>query len=165
MQIGEKGTNLQRSLTCSPCSPITPRHRFQSIALSNVVPTHVENFPENGLARQPLRGAFSMYQHGELQTKAYHGRPDRKLSRESEPPHLRVYVTNDTSDVYEDQLIRAARDDTGHFQPTLILLGLRLGIDNVTSVYWDGLRAALQWPQSVGVAGYVPPQRKPRETG
>lgn len=65
-------------------------------------------------------------------------------------------MTNDTSDVYEDQLIQLARNKTGQFQPTLILLGLRLGIEQVTSVYWDGLRAALKYPQSVGVAGYVP---------
>jgi cysteine protease ATG4 len=66
-----------------------------------------------------------------------------------------VYVTNDTSDVYEDQFMRQARGESGRFQPTLILLGLRLGIEQVTSVYWDGLRAALQYPQSVGIAGYA----------
>jgi cysteine protease ATG4 len=64
-------------------------------------------------------------------------------------------VTNDTSDVYEDQLMRLAKSKTGQFQPTLILLGLRLGIEQVTSVYWDGLRSVLKYPQSVGVAGYV----------
>lgn len=89
----------------------------------------------------------------------------RKLSSDSETPHVRVYVTNDTSDVYEDQFTRLARDGTGDFQPTLILLGLRLGIENITSVYWDGLRAVLQLPQSVGVAGYVSPQRPERESG
>lgn len=73
---------------------------------------------------------------------------------ESEP-RLRVYLTNDTPDVYEDQFERQARDETGHIQPTLILLGLRLGIEHITSVYWDGLRAALQYPQSMGVAGCV----------
>lgn len=41
----------------------------------------------------------------------------------------------------------------GQIQPTLILMGLRLGIDHVTSVYWDGLQATLQYPQSVGIAG------------
>lgn len=65
-------------------------------------------------------------------------------------------MTNDTSDVYEDQLIQLARNKNGQFQPTLILLGIRLGIEQVTSVYWDGLREALKYPQSVGIAGYVP---------
>jgi cysteine protease ATG4 len=78
------------------------------------------------------------------------------LSNECENAKLRVYVTNDTSDVYEDQFMRQARGESGRFQPTLILLGLRLGIEQVTSVYWDGLRAALQYPQSVGIAGGRP---------
>lgn len=64
-------------------------------------------------------------------------------------------MTNDTSDVYEDRFTRLAGDEAGRIQPTLILLGLRLGIEHITSVYWDGLRAALQFPQSVGIAGYV----------
>jgi cysteine protease ATG4 len=68
-------------------------------------------------------------------------------------PNLRVYVTSDTSDVYEDKFTQVARDQTGRMQPTLILLGIRLGIDHITPVYWDGLRAALQYPQSVGIAG------------
>lgn len=77
----------------------------------------------------------------------------RLLSNTQEPPMLRVYVTKDTSDVYEDQFIRLASDQSGKIQPTLILMGVRLGIDHVTSVYWDGLQAALQYPQSVGIAG------------
>ncbi|KAB8245266.1 putative cysteine protease atg4 [Aspergillus flavus] len=68
----------------------------------------------------------------------------------------RVYVTNDTSDVYEDSFLRVARSGSGSIQPTLILLGTRLGIDNVTPVYWDGLKAVLQLPQSVGIAGGRP---------
>ena len=48
-----------------------------------------------------------------------------------------------------------ARDDSGRIRPTLILLGTRLGIDHVTPVYWDALKATLQYPQSVGIAGYV----------
>ncbi|GAB1196107.1 Cysteine protease atg4 [Aspergillus pseudonomiae] len=68
----------------------------------------------------------------------------------------RVYVTNDTSDVYEDSFLRVARSGSGSIQPTLILLGTRLGIDNVTPVYWEGLKAVLQLPQSVGIAGGRP---------
>ncbi len=77
----------------------------------------------------------------------------RMLSSTQEPPKLRAYVTKDTSDVYEDQFIRLASDQNGQIQPTLILMGVRLGIDHVTSVYWDGLQAALRYPQSMGIAG------------
>jgi hypothetical protein len=48
-----------------------------------------------------------------------------------------------------------SRDEKGTVRPTLILLGLRLGIDRITAVYWNGLKAVLQLPQSVGIAGYV----------
>lgn len=75
------------------------------------------------------------------------------LSNTQEPPTLRVYVTKDTSDVYEEQFIRLASNQSGQIQPTLILMGVRLGIDHVTSVYWDGLQEVLQYPQSVGIAG------------
>ena len=68
---------------------------------------------------------------------------------------LRVYVTNDTSEVYQDKFMSVARNNSGVFQPTLILLGTRLGINHITPVYWDGLKAALQFPQSVGIAGYT----------
>ncbi|OQE12009.1 hypothetical protein PENFLA_c065G00835 [Penicillium flavigenum] len=78
------------------------------------------------------------------------------LSTQSEVPQLRVYVTNDTSDVYEDKFAHVAHDESGRIQPTLILIGTRLGIDNVTPAYWDGLRAALTYPQSVGIAGGRP---------
>lgn len=78
------------------------------------------------------------------------------LSSQCEHPKLRVYITNDSSEVYEDRFIQIACEDSGHIQPTLILLGIRLGIDHITPVYWDGLKAALQYPQSVGIAGGRP---------
>lgn len=82
---------------------------------------------------------------------------DRALSNQCEHPKLRVYITNDSSEVYEDRFIQIACEGSEHIKPTLILLGIRLGIDHVTPVYWDGLKAALQYPQSVGIAGYVIP--------
>jgi cysteine protease ATG4 len=39
------------------------------------------------------------------------------------------------------------------FHPTLVLVGTRLGLDKITPVYWEALIAALQMPQSVGIAG------------
>ncbi|CAK40930.1 hypothetical protein CBS63078_6240 [Aspergillus niger] len=78
------------------------------------------------------------------------------LSSQCGNPTLKVYVSNDTSEVYQDKFMDIARNTSGAFQPTLILLGTRLGIDNITPVYWDGLKAALQFPQSVGIAGGRP---------
>ncbi|CAN6666770.1 hypothetical protein TRVA0_038S00958 [Trichomonascus vanleenenianus] len=42
------------------------------------------------------------------------------------------------------------------FKPTLVLLGIRLGIDNVNPVYWQSLKSLLEYPQSVGIAGGRP---------
>ncbi|GKT39926.1 putative cytochrome b5 [Colletotrichum spaethianum] len=66
---------------------------------------------------------------------------------------LRVYSTGDGPDVYEDKFMKIAKPDGSQFHPTLILVGTRLGIDKITPVYWEALIAALQMPQSVGIAG------------
>ncbi|OAA54482.1 cysteine protease ATG4 [Niveomyces insectorum RCEF 264] len=70
---------------------------------------------------------------------------------------LRVYATGDLPDVYEDSFFKIARPGPGDdFCPTLILVGTRLGIDKVNTVYWEALTSALQMPQSVGIAGGRP---------
>ncbi|KAK1584723.1 peptidase family C54 [Colletotrichum navitas] len=69
---------------------------------------------------------------------------------------LRVYSTGDGPDVYEDKFMKIAKPDGSKFHPTLILVGTRLGIDKITPVYWEALIAALQMPQSVGIAGGRP---------
>ncbi|KAG9202177.1 Cysteine protease atg4 [Epicoccum nigrum] len=69
---------------------------------------------------------------------------------------LKVYVSGDGADVYEDKLKQIAVDDDGNWQPTLILVGTRLGIDKITPVYWEALKAALQMKQSIGIAGGRP---------
>lgn len=79
----------------------------------------------------------------------------RALSSQCDDPKIRVYVTDDTSEVYEDRFMNVAREGSSRISPTLILLGIRLGIDHVTPVYRDGLKTALQYPQSVGIAGYI----------
>lgn len=66
---------------------------------------------------------------------------------------LRVYVSGDGADVYEDKLRQIAVDDDGKWHPTLILVGTRLGIDKITPVYWEALKASLQIPQAIGIAG------------
>ncbi|KAK5114300.1 hypothetical protein LTR62_002551 [Meristemomyces frigidus] len=71
---------------------------------------------------------------------------------------LRVYSRPDDSDVYADSLFATAglKDADNAFQPTLIVLGVRLGIDRITPVYHSALKAALEMPQSVGIAGGRP---------
>nr|POF15279.1 putative cysteine protease atg4 [Quercus suber] len=71
---------------------------------------------------------------------------------------LRVYARPDDGDVYVDSLLTtaSAKDADDNFQPTLIVLGVRLGIDRITPIYHAALTAALELPQSVGIAGGRP---------
>ncbi|KAF2001100.1 autophagy-related protein-like protein 4 [Amniculicola lignicola CBS 123094] len=69
---------------------------------------------------------------------------------------LRVYVSGDGADVYEDKLKQVAEDENGKFQPTLILVGTRLGIDKINPLYWEALKSALHLKQSIGIAGGRP---------
>ncbi|KAL5332691.1 hypothetical protein BJX70DRAFT_392805 [Aspergillus crustosus] len=78
------------------------------------------------------------------------------LSAAFEQATLQVYITDDSSDVFEDKFMSVARGEQGLIRPTLILMGLRLGIDHVTPAYREGLKAALQIPQAVGIAGGRP---------
>ncbi|PGH16079.1 hypothetical protein AJ80_05294 [Polytolypa hystricis UAMH7299] len=78
------------------------------------------------------------------------------LSSECKEAGLNVYVTSDGSDVYEDRFRQIACGDTNIIRPTLILLGIRLGIDRITPVYWEALKSVLKCPQSVGIAGGRP---------
>lgn len=78
------------------------------------------------------------------------------LTNGYEDAGLRVYITGDGSDVYEDSFMKVAKDANGSFHPTLVLVGIRLGIDRVTPVYWEALKASLQLSQSIGIAGGRP---------
>ena len=80
----------------------------------------------------------------------------RALSHEYESAGLKVYINGDGADVYEDSFFKLAKTDNGAFIPTLILVGIRLGIDRVTPAYWDALKSSLHLPQSVGIAGGRP---------
>ena len=77
----------------------------------------------------------------------------RALSDQYPESGLKVYVNGDGPDVYEDAFMKLAKAQEGTFTPTLILLGIRLGIDRVTPVYWEALKAALRLRQSIGIAG------------
>ena len=90
---------------------------------------------------------------------------NRELSSEALTAGLRVYVTANSSDVYEDHFReRASRNEraagtastSSAIQPTLILLGLRLGPDRITPVYYEALKAFFTYPQSIGIAGGRP---------
>jgi cysteine protease ATG4 len=78
---------------------------------------------------------------------------DRALTNGHESSDLRVYITGDGGDVYEDSFMEVAKPDGNNFIPTLILVGTRLGVDKITPVYWEALKASLQMPQSIGIAG------------
>lgn len=82
----------------------------------------------------------------------------RALTDKYHSAGLRVYARPDDGDVYADSVIATAtqKDPNDHFQPTLIVLGIRLGIDRITPVYHAALKAALEMPQSVGIAGGRP---------
>ena len=80
----------------------------------------------------------------------------RALSHEYQGTGLNVYVNGDGADVYQDSFFKLAKAGDGTFSPTLILVGIRLGIDRVTPAYWGALKASLQLPQSVGIAGGRP---------
>ena len=82
----------------------------------------------------------------------------KELSSECAAAGLRVYVTPNTSDVFEDRFRTIATSDSssGAMQPTLILLGIRLGPDRITPVYYEALKSSLTYPQSIGIAGGRP---------
>jgi cysteine protease ATG4 len=74
---------------------------------------------------------------------------------------LRVYVTPSSSEVFEDRFLSIACSDPANpdpstIQPTLILLGIRLGIDRITPVYHAALKSFFTYPQSLGIAGGRP---------
>jgi cysteine protease ATG4 len=77
----------------------------------------------------------------------------RALTNSHHPSEFRVYITGDGLEVYEESFMSIAKPDGINFKPTLILVGTRLGLDTITPVYWEALKASLQMPQSLGIAG------------
>lgn len=107
----------------------------------------------NGLGRQQLHDAYSNNLHCGRFLIANRLTFYRQLTKQDESSSILVYITGDGSDVYKDDFMAIANPDGSKFHPTLILVGTRLGIDKVTPAYWDALKATLQMPQSVGIAG------------
>ena len=115
--------------------------------------------PENGLGRaqQPDVSSKSTTYTTNPQHNINLTTP-RALTDKHAPAGLRVYARPDDSDIYIPTLLATAtqNDANAPFQPTLIVLGVRLGIDRITPVYHAALKAALEQPQSVGIAGGRP---------
>ena len=68
---------------------------------------------------------------------------------------LKVYIGSDAGDIYEQDLFRVAKEGD-KFTPVLILLGVRLGVENINSIYWDSLKGILQSPEGCGFSGGGP---------
>ena len=109
------------------------------------------NILENGSDLLPLLIAFSKTANPDPRVTIITN--IRALCQAYIPNELKVYLTRDGADVYEDSLFKIAKANDHTFHPVLILVGIRLGIDRVTPVYWDALKAALRLPQSLGIAG------------
>ena len=62
----------------------------------------------------------------------------RLVSEEYEPANLRVSVTGDQDGVYEDQVLKLS--GVGPMKPTLLLIGKRLGHDNINPLYYSSLK-------------------------
>lgn len=114
------------------------------------------NTPVNGLARVLRLDAYSELSFRQEIVSVITNGSYRALTNKYTA--LRVYARPDDSDVYADSLFATAsqKDADNEFQPTLIVLGIRLGIDRITPVYHAALKAMLELPQSVGIAGGRP---------
>ncbi|KAL9594325.1 MAG: hypothetical protein Q9219_007098 [cf. Caloplaca sp. 3 TL-2023] len=134
-QVGEGVHNSRKKDDYSAFSLMIRMLRSPFTDLSSMVLWHVASTLVSGLGHPPQQGAFT---------------------QDSLTVELKVYMNGDGADVYEDRFFSLAIAEDGQFTPTLILVGIRLGIDRITSAYWQALRASLQLPQSVGIAGGRP---------
>jgi hypothetical protein len=149
-QTGEEALINTANRNFYHCLQTTIKPHSPSIDSWSMVRLLVESTQGNGLAPLPQLNAFSMFLIVHLISISNNL---RALSEDFEDAGLSVYVTNDDSEVYEDKFREIATSRTGQMTPTLILLGIRLGIDRVTPVYHEALKACLHFPQSVGIAG------------
>lgn len=153
MQTGGDIPGPTRRKESCRSSPTTPKPHFQYKDSSNMAPLLAVSIQVNGSALQPPPDASSKWMLPAflfIHLTAY-----RALSDRYAETGLKVYVNGDGADVYEDTFMKLAKGGDDSFTPTLILLGIRLGIDRVTPVYWESLKAALRLSQSIGIAGWV----------
>lgn len=124
-------------------------------------PFSLHNFVKNGEANcgkmpgewfGPSAAASSIKVLQEQFSQSVDETSDQELPYRS----LKVFISSG-SDLYENHFLKTAvNSETGDFQPTLILLGLRLGIDKVNKVYWPSIKAYFDSTQAVGIAGGRP---------
>jgi cysteine protease ATG4 len=72
---------------------------------------------------------------------------------------LKVYVSTDSGDIFEDEVLKLAGydgEDSTTFTPILILCGVRLGVSCINEIYWDFLKLVFQTKYGVGIAGGRP---------
>jgi cysteine protease ATG4 len=68
---------------------------------------------------------------------------------------LNVYIGSGVGDIYEPDLFKVFKKE-GTFRPTLILLGVRLGVENINPIYWESLKSLLASGESCGISGGRP---------
>ncbi|ODV91913.1 hypothetical protein CANCADRAFT_22222, partial [Tortispora caseinolytica NRRL Y-17796] len=82
----------------------------------------------------------------------------RICSEKMNKPLIKVYVASDGGDIVEQDLMAVSFDKNSaeSFFPTLVLVGLRLGIEAINPMYWKSLSELLSFKLSVGIAGGRP---------
>lgn len=151
LKIGVEGLQAWRKGRSYRCLQTARKHPTLSINLLNMELQLVGSILESGLDRQRQHAVFSEKMPAPPACLTLTG--SRALTNDHESSELRVYLTGDGLEVYEDSFMKIAKPDGKSFKPTLILVGTRLGLDKITPVYWEALKAALQMPQSIGIAG------------
>lgn len=73
----------------------------------------------------------------------------------SQEVKLKVYISNDSGDIFEEDVFSLSKKEK-EFTPVLILCGVRLGVKNVNTIYWDFLKFLLALPYFIGIAGGRP---------
>lgn len=137
---------------------MTPEPPIPCTILSSTVLPPVENILASGSDRRPPRSAYSTSPRPRfVRSYVYANNSLPRALADANETSLRVYSTGNFPEVYEDSFMAVAKPDGKDFQPTLILVGTRLGTDKINQVYEQALISALQLPQSIGIAGYVPP--------
>lgn len=63
-------------------------------------------------------------------------------------------ISTDSADIYVDEISPLFKTEPN--TNLLLLLGVKLGVNNVNSVYWNGLKELLSSKQSVGISGGRP---------
>jgi hypothetical protein len=120
--------------------PMIHTLRFQYTSLSNMERYPVQSRRENGLVLPLQVDAYSTFSYVGCLIDKY-----RLVSEEYEPANLRVSVTGDQDGVYKDQVLQLSGD--GPMKPTLLLIGKRLGHDNVNPLYYSSLKVTPSPPE------------------